>query len=53
VREFYCITAETMIKKFPFHDGVLQGIGYLNPNTKEKISPEDGNFFLILEILLL
>lgn len=42
VREFYCTIAETMIKKFPFQDKVLQGIGFLNPNTKDKISPEDG-----------
>ncbi|XP_056003345.1 uncharacterized protein LOC125662754 isoform X2 [Ostrea edulis] len=41
VREFYCTIAETMIKKFPFQDKVLQGIGFLNPNTKDKISPED------------
>jgi hypothetical protein len=42
-----------MIKKFPFKDKVLQGIGYLNPYTKDKISPEDGMIYIfILGILL-
>ncbi|XP_061191661.1 uncharacterized protein LOC133199855 [Saccostrea echinata] len=41
VREFYCTTTETMVKKFPFNDKVLKGIGFLNPSTKDKISTDD------------
>ncbi|XP_052072587.1 uncharacterized protein LOC127710681 [Mytilus californianus] len=39
VREFYCTMTETMIKKFPFQDKVLRGISFLNPLSKNKLSP--------------
>ncbi|CAC5396617.1 unnamed protein product [Mytilus coruscus] len=41
VRQFYCTTVSTMIAKFPFKDKVLQTIAYLNPETKQNMSPED------------
>jgi hypothetical protein len=37
-----------MIQKFPFKDQVLQAIGYLNPNTKDKVSAEDGKYLYML-----
>ncbi|CAC5413355.1 KCNT1 [Mytilus coruscus] len=41
VRQFYCTTVSTMIAKFPFKDKVLQTIAYLNPDTRQNVSPED------------
>ncbi|CAC5416636.1 unnamed protein product [Mytilus coruscus] len=41
VREFYCTMTETMIKKFPFQDKVLRGISFLNPLSKDKLSPDE------------
>ncbi|CAG2218228.1 unnamed protein product [Mytilus edulis] len=37
--EFYCSMTETIIKKFPFQDKILQGISFLNPLSKGKLSP--------------
>ncbi|CAC5402734.1 unnamed protein product [Mytilus coruscus] len=48
VREFYCTMTETMIKKFPFQDKVLRGISFLNPLSKDKLSPDEGKFFVSL-----